>query len=554
MKPQPPAPITLSGLDRFLLNWMPSFGRQRVINKMAIASATQVGYITPGSQKTSMQAWGVSNNLVEYDALRPLNGLRAGSRDMFMNTPIAVGALRRMQTNVVGFGLMVQSRIDNELLNLSVEQAEEWQRGVESEWRYWCESKECDVRRTSDFYELQALAFMSELLSGDAFVLLPFVRRPGVAYDLRVQLIESDYVSNPFNAMDTMKLAGGVEVDENGAPIAYHVKSFPKEMIIQSFNSLFATWTRIPAFGESSGRRNVLHLFRPDRPGQRRGVPILAPVIEPLKQLSRLTEAELAAAVVTSLFTVFIKNIPTGLPGSGFLPEQDVTQNRPDAAKLYQMGPGSMISLMDNEEIQVADPKRPNGAFEPFFLSIVKQIGSALEIPFEQLMLMYSASYSASRGAVLEAWKMYKTHRARFVRNFCQPIYEAWLMEAVMRGRVEAPGFIEDPVIRAAWSRTKWTGPGQGMLNPESEAKAKLSLINGCLSTYEEEYTELHGGDWEGAARILSRERKLKAELGLLPEEPVVPGPGRPPENREAPPTPPTDTETEDEDAVAAVR
>lgn len=512
---QPPVQVQLSRLDKFFLNWVPKFGRERLVNKMGVANATQYGYLEPGSNKTSMMAFRPSANTVEYDTLRPLPGLRAGIRDMFMNSPVAAGALRRVQTNVVGFGLMMQSRVDAEFLGLTPEAAEEWQRTVETEWKYWAESKECDARRTSDFYELQSLAFLSELMSGDVFAILPHIPRDGIVYDLRVQLIEADYISNPYGAMDTMELAGGVEVDENGAPTHYHLKKLPKGVITQATSSVFAKWERIPVFGEESGRRQVLHLFRPERPGQRRGLSILAPVIEPLKNLSRLGEYELTAAVVSSMFTVFIKNIPNGQLGSGFIPQQDVTQDRPDSSKLYQMGPASIISLQDGEDVEFADPKRPSGAFEPFFMAIVKQIGCALEIPYEQLMLCYSASYSASRGAVLEAWKMYKTHRFRFVRNFCQPTYEAWLTEAVIKGRVKAPGFLEDPVIRAAWCRTKWTGPGQGMLNPEAEANAKLSLIEGCLSTYEDEYTEIHGGDWDGAIRRRAREQSLKDSLGL---------------------------------------
>ncbi|MCH5894346.1 phage portal protein, partial [Salmonella enterica] len=67
-------------------------------------------------------------------------------------------------------------------------------------------------------------------------------------------------------------------------------------------------WERIPAYGKKTGRRNVLHVMQDwERPGQRRGVPVLAPVIEALKQLGRYTDAELVAAVVSGLFTVFVK-------------------------------------------------------------------------------------------------------------------------------------------------------------------------------------------------------------------------------------------------------
>lgn len=491
---------------------------------MAVANAMAAGYITPGSQKTSMRGWRVSANTVEGDVLPSLSRLRAGSRDMWMNTPIAVAVLRRVQTNAVGFGLRMQSRIDYEALGISVDQAETWQRNVEREWRYWAESTECDSRRSHNFYELQSLALISELMNGDCFAFLPYIPRKGCVYDLRVQIIESDFICNPMNGMDSFKVAGGIEVDDDGAPIAYHMKKFPKDMLIQSYASAFAKWEKIPAYGEESGRRNVLHMFRADRPGQRRGVPFLAPVIEPLKNISRLSDSELQAAVIASFFTVFIKNIPNGQLSSGFVPGVDgedgtvVSPNDPAADKLYEMGPGSIISLQTGEDVTLADPKRPNGAFEPFFLSIIKQIGAALEIPYEQVLLSYNASYSASRGAILEAWKAYKNHRQRVTSNICQPVYEAWLTESIIKGRVKAPGFLENPIIAAAWAKSKWIGPGQGMIQPSSEVEASRKLIDAGLSTYEEEYAERTGGDWEAMARTLSRERKLREELGLKTE------------------------------------
>ena len=64
----------------------------------------------------------------------------------------------------------------------------------------------------------------------------------------------------------------------------------------------------VAAFGPNSGERQVLHLFKRLRIDMTRGVPYLAPVIEPLKMLDRYAEAELMAAVVSSFFTVFVKS------------------------------------------------------------------------------------------------------------------------------------------------------------------------------------------------------------------------------------------------------
>ena len=66
------------------------------------------------------------------------------------------------------------------------------------------------------------------------------------------------------------------------------------------------SYARVPAF-DNSGIRQMLHIFTRNRPGMTRGIPYLAPVIESLKQLDRYTEAEIMAAVISSMFTIFVK-------------------------------------------------------------------------------------------------------------------------------------------------------------------------------------------------------------------------------------------------------
>lgn len=106
-----------------------------------------------------------------------------------------------------------------------------------------------------------------------------------------------------------------------------------------------------------------------------------------------------------------------------------------------------MIGLAPGEKVSSVDPGRPNAAFDPFVMAILRQIGVALEIPFELLVKHFTASYSAARAALLEAWKFFYTQRKWLADNFCQPVYEAWLTEAVLSGRVSAPGFFDDPLV-----------------------------------------------------------------------------------------------------------
>ncbi len=518
--------ISLSLMDKAVSFFSPKKGLQRVQSKMAMSALGSSGYITPGKTKRSMLSWFVSGGSADSDTLNDLTSSRAGSRDLYMNTPIATGAIRRLRTNVTGYGLSFQSRIDKEYLNLTDEQTTKWERDVEREFKLWSTSVNCDITRTNTFSQLQSLAFISYLLSGDVFSNLPYKAVKGFPYKLRVQLIEGDQVSNPDSSTGiglTDKIRGGIEVDENGAPTKYYVRSkHPGDSTISM------DWKAIDAFGAKSGRKNILHIFSKERPGQRRGMPFLAPILEQLKQLTRLSEAELMGAIVASFFTVFIKNLPgSGRMDEGFVPAGTTDASADDTLirdtstdvgdKTYEMRSGNIITLDENEEIDIADPKRPNAAFEPFFNSIVKQLGAAIEIPFEVLLQHFSSSYSASRAAMLEAWKTIMMYRENFNTDFNQPVFEAFLTEAVTSGRIQAPGFLTDPLAKLAWCGSRWSGPTQGQIDPMKETKASILKIRNHLSTREDESQS--NVSWDSIAERLRREQDTLEEKGLLTEE-----------------------------------
>src|SRR6185369_8039559 len=161
-----------------------------------------------------------------------------------------------------------------------------------------------------------------------------------------------------------------------------------------------------------------------------------------------------------------------------------------------RLGSGNIVDLGPGEEVEFADPKSPNSNFDPFFLAIVRQIGVGLEIPFEILIKHYTASYSAARAAMLDAWKFFLSRRTWLADNFCQPIYEVWLAEAVALGRIHAPGFFADALIRKAYCGSLWNGPGRGMINEKEESLAMEKRIELGVTTAEEETQAYNGTSW----------------------------------------------------------
>lgn len=476
-----------------------------------LGTGSGYGHHGASGEKTGMRYWYPKSSNADDDIVRNIDALRQRSRDLYMGSAIASGVIKTLRTNIVGSGLMLNAQVDADLLGLPQEEARQWEKNTEREWQLWSGSTWCDAERRQNFYQLQSLVVISALISGDVFVALPLIKKTDCPYDLRVSLIEADRVCNPLDKSININsdVLGGVEVNKNGQAVAYYIANRTPGAIATTAKNSTITWERIEAFGKRTGRPNILQIFGDiERPNQRRGLPILAPVLREIKQLADYAQSEVNAAAISSKFTVYVKtseektlNLPP--PLSPFEGDHGSTERDP---RDYQIGDGAVVFLDPDQELQFADPKRPNTAFGEFVKSVCRQIGAALEIPYEVLIKEFTQSYSASRGALLEAWKMFRMRREWLANSFCQPIYEEWLCEAILKGRIKAPGFFEDPLIRKAWCGAEWYGDNQGQLDPVKEVTAAALRVQNGFSTREREAAELTGLKFDSIMAVRSLE------------------------------------------------
>ena len=175
----------------------------------------------------------------------------------------------------------------------------------------------------------------------------------------------------------------------------------------------------------------------------------------------------------------------------------------------------NMNELPPGYEVQTVDANRSLSTFEAFVNALIAQVGAALEIPSEVLLSRFQSSYSAARGALLQFQAVAKKRRIWFARDFCQPVYERWLAEAVAIGRIQAPGYFSDPLLRKAWSRASWYGPTMGMLDPVKEVQAAKLRVDYGFSTGEQESAEITGTEYEENISQLQAEHKHWQGNGL---------------------------------------
>lgn len=514
--------------DRVVGALDPARGLARAHARARLDMATGNGSYDGGRRdRRFKKRWKPGEGSADADTLLDLPDLRSHSRDLARNAPIAAGALATKTTGVIGEGLRLQASINGDVLGISAEQADEYEREQEREWEIFCAS--VDFSRVQCLDELQQLALRSALESGDVFGVRRYRKDPGDAYGTKLQLIEADRVSNPSRMADSDTVAGGVEVDRDGVPVRYHVSNrHPGNL-----RAVALTWEAIPARDEQ-GRALVIHLFERTRPEQTRGVPFLATVVEHLQQLSTYSKAEVDAAVISSFVTGIVQTPQDDDTTGPVVGETDSAL----AANEVKLGQGALISLGAGETFTTFNPGRPNANFDPFVQAFCREIGVALELPTELLLKHFTASYSASRAALEMAWQTFRKNRSWFAYRFCQPLYEWMMEEAVASGRLNRPGFFADPLTRAAWCGAEWIGPQRASLNPKQEAEADALDIQTGVKTREQVCMERTGGEVEKKTDQLIKEQDARKPLA-----PATPPAGQQQRAEQA------DPDTEDGDA-----
>jgi len=511
-------------VDRVVEWWNPQAGAKRrraryqnaVMNLVGAFEGADLGSRGMKS-KSSVRA-----NSPDQDILGDLDTLRRVSRNLYYNNAIARGLLRTTAAAAVGTGLRLKARPNRDVLGLTAEAAKAWSKTVESEFRFHFDSVECDAERKNNFAKLGFMAFLQSMLNGESVTLTPRVsgRNDVTPYMTGIQLIEADRLETPIERRGEIEVSAGIRFSKFGEPLTYYIAQFHPGDLRRRGQQV---WRPVPARGVN-GRRNVIHYFDQERPQQSRGVPFLAPVITLIKKIGDFTDAELDATVVSSLLTVFVKS-EDGAGLDDIVPDaagQSGSGARGDSDEI-KLGPAAVVDLAPGEDITTVTPGRPNTAFEQFVVAISRQINAATGVPFEVLYKHFTASYSAARGSFLEFQRTWKQARSWLSSGWAQPIYEAWLDEAVGIGRVQAPGYFEDPFIRQAWRGTLWVGDAPGQIDETKQIDAAQKRIDAKLSTRHRESLELNGESWDEIYEELEDEDQRMGATTSAPSEPILP-------------------------------
>ena len=398
------------------------------------------------------------------------------------NNPYAGKAVDVIVNNTVGAGIVSQVKIPSKKrLTVSVMQA----------WRDWAETTKIDYEGKLNIFGFQNMIMRGVVENGEALVR---VRKDPSDKEapFKLQLLESDFlpmdidVSSQVESGNTIRQ--GIEFAPGGKVVAYHIfKAHPGDTGDFIFTNNARETIRVPA-------DEMMHIYRPERAGQIRGIPWAHKVMIRLKDLDDYEDAQLVRQKIAACFAVFVRDME--------MPDEPST----DAAKEAlgdKVEPGIIEYLGQGKTIEMASPPTVENYGE-YMRVMLSSIASGFGVTYESLTGDYSnVNFSSGRMGWLEFQRNVDAWRwLLLMPQFMDKILGVFKRVAAFQG------------LNASGAIMVHTPPRREMIDPTKEVPAIIESIRGGILSQSEAVRQ-QGMDPESHFKEMEEDAKTLDELGL---------------------------------------
>lgn len=454
----------------------------------------------------SIMLWRAELNELDAD-LKAKDKIEARVYDLYRNDGLMRGLIEKQVETVIGSRVALQAMPDYEYLGVSREDAMAWQSLVEGEFHRYAYSPEnwISADRSMDLTQLLRCAYRSKLMTGEIFTSREWRPSP-IGYQTCFNVFSAHRVKTPASLKaDGSRVFHGIEFDEYGAAIAYHVETAAPGQRKKFGNKEYKRIAKYSTFNWLQ----LYHIYEPLLPEYPRGISRIASVLKTMKQLDRYKEADLDKNIIAANYVMAItsdedpESVAEMLSGAGahqansdFAMSGAMPVMPPDiqaekdrilkqiSQRYVELTGGHIMHLFKGEGASILQAPVASQTSADYSKGHTKSIANGMGVSYELGSgdfqgINFSAGQMSlgiyEHGANIER-KLYAYKLARL-------IYRAWLDEAMTRGVVPLLG--EQPYFanREAYSRCEFTGAKRVHVDPVKIANANArNLANGTTS------------------------------------------------------------------------
>lgn len=448
----------MNPLDRFIGLVAP---RAAVRREAARFQLEELRRYDAGGRGRRLENWKTSRTSADAAMVRlGFEDMRDRARDLVRNNPYAARIISLWETALIAHGWSFKAKAGRRNGGRRGQTATD-------EFRTWAKNPilcDWDGRQTFDAMMAQAARARKE--SGEVLIRMRVpsrerMRRLGLKIPLQLQVLECDWIATD---KDGTKQAGtadggwinrGIEYDADGSIIYYWLyNNHPGEANIRVVSPIS---NRVPA-------DEIIHIFRPDRPGQTRGVTCFSPVLIKLRDLDDYMDAQLLKQKISACLAGVIVDID----GSGNQ-KSNIGQ---------RIEPGTWAFAGPGQDVRFSNPPSA-GELPPVVRVNLLAIAVGTNVPYELLTGDFEGTnFSAGR----LGWQNFNLRTVSEQNLEWLPAHNrvaAWWFRAASIVGIQTDGLTAD-----------WTPPPPPPYDPAQDVKTKISLIRALLTTPQEAIRE----------------------------------------------------------------
>lgn len=479
--------------DRVIEAVAPTWGLKRASSRAALQLTRSYAAAT-NNRRT--RGWRTDGRSSRAETEFSLAIMRQRARSLVQDNPFASAALDKLTSYQVGTGIIPRSATGDAARDKLADEI----------WAEWAAN--CDWHRKQDVYGLQSLAARCRVESGE--VLLQWMplfddqaRARGMRVPLALVVKEPDFLDDTRLLGTRRSVAGGyidqgLEFDQDDNVTAYWLfDHHPGDTNILGGSALEPI--RVDA-------RQVMHVYRPLRPGQIRGVTEFSSVMLRLRMLDDLEDAALEAARVQACLAAFVTSDAAGTKG----PLSGADDG--SGEKRLTFRPGMIERLRSGEDVKFVTPAGNDG-FAGTAKHQLHAIAEGLGLTYDMLTGdLSSANYSSLRAGRLVFKRRLETIQwGCLIPQCCQPMWD------MVIGMAQALGYL--PPSNGPWP-VRWSPPRFEMLDPGAEMKAVREGIRDGLITWPHAVSEMGWDPTDQLNEIAETNAKFDAAGIILDIDP----------------------------------
>lgn len=420
--------------------------------------------------------------------------LQARSRDMANNDPYMRRFVRGVRANVVGHGPKLRCAV--KVASTSKSDAKTNSAVLQS-WNDWGEAENCDVTGRKSWLQMLLLAAATLAVDGEVFVKTVSAG----PYGLQLQMIDAVRCPVDYQLSDTGSgtfIRCGIEFDQNEKPVAYFFTSDDDHANYYAFDG--RKYERVPA-------DEILHVYRHDMIGQRRGFPWAMSALFRLKRLKGFEDNAAMNAEVGAGKMGLI----TWDPESGPEPDDD-----DEPIRITAEG-GTFLELPSGASLEKWDPSFPDNVIATFTKSLLRGVGAGLGMNYPSLGNdLEGVNFSSIRAGTIEERELWKEDQKLIIEGLCIPAFRRWIGPALLRGMIiNDDGYTVPPLrLRAILRASTFHGRRWDWVDPKSDAAANRQAVDSLIKSPQEIIRE-RGGDPEEVLDEIAEFYAMAKEKGI---------------------------------------